>query len=350
VFPTFIESFGYAAHELRGAGVPMVLSSIPAFRDAFTDEVDVLFFDGSRSDLVHQMARMNEDASLRQRLSVASETPADPQLTFYYGPHHSWITPADVHRPAGDLLICVIADNPDLLGATVASIESAPGPSPEIVVLCPDDQASSAATVAFLGQRFVAAAHDGAVLGSDEVLTREYLLVLRAGDLLEPWFIEICVEILDRQPEIGYAGAWKKSHSGIVDTFPVDLMPETLPLLRRAPINRCVIRNEPGRLLSDFFDPRAGILGEAVHFCSAVGVLVPVVGITSDDDGLRAPTGEEITFWVDSGPSKLQTKRLARLFEVLSREGSLISGSKSVISMRDEPGLETLVSWAGGSS
>jgi glycosyltransferase involved in cell wall biosynthesis len=322
VFPTFIESFGYAAHELRSAGVPLVLSPIPAFRDAFTDEVDALFFDGSTSDLARRMGRMNDDESLRQRLSVVSETPADPQLTFYYGPHHSWITPADVHRPAGDLLVCVIADNENLLGPTLVSIETASGTSREVVVLRPTDDGSSSGTVAFLGGRYHMETAEGGSVRPSDVLTRSYLLVLRAGDQIEPWFIEGCAGILNRQPEIGYAGSWKKSHTGIVDTFPVDLMPEALPLLGRAPINRCVIRTEPGRLLSDLFDARAGILGEAVHLCSAVGMLVPVVGMTSHDEGLRPPSGEEITYSIGSGRSRLQTERLARLFELLpARDG-----------------------------
>jgi glycosyltransferase involved in cell wall biosynthesis len=83
VFPSFFETFCLAAHELRRAGVALLLSSIPAFGDYFQPGVDALFFDGSRDDLLRQIERLDRDAALLDGLSCPPPSPAGAALDFY---------------------------------------------------------------------------------------------------------------------------------------------------------------------------------------------------------------------------------------------------------------------------
>src|SRR6185295_4534389 len=110
VFPSYLEAFGYAAHELYAAGVPIIVSDIPDFEDYFRHEVNALVFDGTTGDLSRQMARLCDDPRLRGRITKPFAVANDSLGDFYERPVRStWMMPTGkADRPS--LLAIVIAD------------------------------------------------------------------------------------------------------------------------------------------------------------------------------------------------------------------------------------------------
>lgn len=51
VFPSRTESFGYAAHEARRSGLPLILRDLPAYRDSLPGAPGCLHYDGSTAGL-----------------------------------------------------------------------------------------------------------------------------------------------------------------------------------------------------------------------------------------------------------------------------------------------------------
>jgi len=70
VVPSRFESFCLAAHELRIIGVPLIVSSIPAFADFFSESTGCLSFNGSASSLKEAMLRLSFDPELADRLAT----------------------------------------------------------------------------------------------------------------------------------------------------------------------------------------------------------------------------------------------------------------------------------------
>lgn len=69
VFPSRCDSYCYAAHEAHMVGVPLILSTIPAFLDHFVEGESALFFDWTVNDLISQIGKLLCDTNLRCRLS-----------------------------------------------------------------------------------------------------------------------------------------------------------------------------------------------------------------------------------------------------------------------------------------
>jgi glycosyltransferase involved in cell wall biosynthesis len=87
IFPNRMESFCYAAHEAHMAGVPLILSDTPAFRDHFTEAESALFFDGTVGDLVDKLRLCLTDADMRSRLSASVELHRNRYLRHDYDRH-----------------------------------------------------------------------------------------------------------------------------------------------------------------------------------------------------------------------------------------------------------------------
>ena len=84
VFPHRVESYCYAAHEAFLAGVPLILSDTPAFRDHFEGDVDAIFFDGTISSLAQKIIALVGDTGLGQKLSVRRTAHLDRYSTHHY--------------------------------------------------------------------------------------------------------------------------------------------------------------------------------------------------------------------------------------------------------------------------
>jgi glycosyltransferase involved in cell wall biosynthesis len=109
VFPSRIESFCYAAHEAHLAGVPLVLSDIPTFRDYFVDGESGLFFNGAVGDLIDKLRIALTDAKLRARLSNSVEPHRDRYRRHEYG-HHLGVRPFEGAAGAGVGVVAVMDD------------------------------------------------------------------------------------------------------------------------------------------------------------------------------------------------------------------------------------------------
>ncbi len=72
VFPNYIESFCYAAHELFMAGIPLILRDIPAFSGFFQDGENAFLFQGGSTSLCRRMEELYYNPGLRERLSKSS--------------------------------------------------------------------------------------------------------------------------------------------------------------------------------------------------------------------------------------------------------------------------------------
>lgn len=332
VFPTYLESFGYAAHELRAAGVPLVLSSIPAFRDHFAHEVNALLFDGSVEDLHRQMARLAADADLRERLAE-SAGPVAPDTHAYYEDSlpQSWIAPRRAQDSSHRLLVCVLAEDERATDATLESLHGVP--STEILVLRPSGSGgSSLGTFRFLGRLWKPETPGGEAIEPVRILTRDALLVLNGGDVPHDGFLPTCVGILDRQPEMSFAGSWKRRGDGTVDTSPVDIMPEAIPFMGTETLTRCVLRTRPDHLLVDLFDHRAGALGELRYLAAMpAGVIVPAALISVSEEQ-RVPSPEALAYTIMTDESVGHARRLARL------RGAVATGGDDGSLLRAESG------------
>jgi glycosyltransferase involved in cell wall biosynthesis len=70
IFPSLYEGFGIPPLEAQACGVPVIASDIPAVREVLLDSA--IFFDPlSVSDLMQAIRRVDQDADLRTRLSIA---------------------------------------------------------------------------------------------------------------------------------------------------------------------------------------------------------------------------------------------------------------------------------------
>ncbi len=84
VVPSKAESFCLAAHELHRVGAPLVLSDVPAFRDAFTAEQSCLFFDGTATNLAVQIERLARHPDLARKLGDSGNDMHYPDLATMY--------------------------------------------------------------------------------------------------------------------------------------------------------------------------------------------------------------------------------------------------------------------------
>lgn len=128
VFPNRMESFCYAAHEAHLAGVPLILSDTPAFRDHFTDGQSALFFDGSVGDLVEQLGRCLTDAGLRASLAQSVERHRDRYRRHDYDRHLAVRPFAPVPCPARRLGAIIVSwdGNADEVRRTIEDLATSP--------------------------------------------------------------------------------------------------------------------------------------------------------------------------------------------------------------------------------
>ncbi len=285
VFPSLLESFCYAAHELYSAGIPIVVSDIPGFRDFFRNLDNAVVFDGSVMDLARAMQVLASDEALRCRITRPYPSANNPLGGFYgMDSRRSWIKTGTGNGKKPALLVCLIDDGQGDINATVDSVIGSGMSRIELVVLRSQGPGTGDRPAAwFLGGMYRTESASGNPVNPTEILTEDALLVLLAGDRLSPGFLDSAAGILAGQDQISFVGSWKKVRTGDafqIDTFPLDAMLEVVPFISYPPLSRCVMKTVKGKLLLDLFARQAGIYGELDYLWRletdrACGMVVP---------------------------------------------------------------------------
>ncbi len=370
VIPSYLKSFCYAAHELYEAGLPLIVSNIPAFEDSFRHGENALVYDGTAGDLAEKMRLLSTDANLRKRITHPYTLNREP-LGDYSALTKvtSWISP-EPHVDLPNLLVCILVEQPEYLERTLRSLKHSlsllgglPGsfemplknprredgvlaqdkiPASQLILLYPQSESqknpsaspdpNSNVQIWFLGDLYVARLTDGTALNPTGIKTAETLLILRSGDELDPDFLPRLSGILARQPQITFAGSWKRLGFGReqrLDTLPLDAILEIVPFIETSPFNRFVMRTVPGRLLIDLFDPRVGRLGELAYlwqldFSQATGIVVPTVLITVSDSAKSTLEQPVLDYLILRDASPYRKIRLARFLLALENRGKVL--------------------------
>lgn len=320
VFPSQYESFCYAAHEIYAAGVPIIVSNIPGFKDFFKHEDNALVFDGTVDDLARQMIRLWNDEDLRRRLTFPYPVATKPLGEIYDNPpSDSWIV-SDAHASCS-LLVGVVGDSDALLLATLESLRRVQKSDVRILHLQPKMTNDNAACGWLLGQLFQFRTPEGELLLPTEVRTSQSLLLLRAGDRVAPDFIRIACNTLARQPQIGFVGAWHRvraSGKERIANFPFDASPELLPFLSGLMLHRFVMRTPPDRMLIDVFDPKTGACGEIAYVWGLDaqgqrGLIIPEPLLERSEEPHFVPRLSDLSALILRDTSPWHQARLARL-------------------------------------
>lgn len=282
VFPNLFESFGYAIHEMYDAGIPILLNDLPAYKPYFKDGENALIFDGSTRDLAQKMKMLLEDPALRRKLKKPYPVVNNSLGAFYNGLANASSPESGKTRRERDLLVVVIDDggSPEMLHRTMESLAGHPA---GVMVLQAEAGAAPGARVPFLGSTFTPITDTGSLLPPNEVKTKDLLLILKAGDRVDPEYIRSALEILSTQDEISFVGCWKffgEEENQELDNAPWDARLEALPYDARSSLNRMMMRTPPGMLLADLFDPRMLQLGEIGYLWKideemGPGVIIP---------------------------------------------------------------------------
>ncbi|MGF1454274.1 MAG: glycosyltransferase [Alphaproteobacteria bacterium] len=267
-FPHRVESYCYAAHELHLAGVPLILRDSPAFRDHFKADENAVFFDGTARGLSEAMVRLGRDPRMRQRLATSQGRNTPRYRRNFYTDHlrdRLFIPrrPVDREPDALSVLVLILSAAQTSDEAVLRTAKSLDGLSDRVHCLrpCagPACSAPHTAHASFGGRRWdVFSAQGGPVAPGEGLLepAGDALLVLRAGDRVQPdWFGE-AVQILAARPGVGAVGGWQR-RDGYLEVSGPSLL--TDPLLLEAMGARVMIRLPKGLLVSECLDQgRAG--------------------------------------------------------------------------------------------
>ncbi len=317
VFPNRIESFCYALHEVYDAGVPVVVNNLPAFADFFTHERNALVYDGTTEGLLAALERMIDDADLRERLRRPYAVAEQPLGEIYAQPRALQpLVAGGVPAVAASVLILADErDDEDALAATLESLRRQERSAAEAYVLR-SSPAGAGESVWLLGRCWqvtraapdhgghaagASAASASGPLSATDLLTRDALLLLAAGDRLPPAWLARCSGALARRAELPFAGTWRR-REGLLFAPQLDTCPEAWPFEEGVDRTRVLLRTASQRLIVDLFDPLLGALGEIGYLWRLVaangpGVLTPLPPIevvaaardcTSPPDALQA--------------------------------------------------------------
>ncbi|MCD4676557.1 MAG: glycosyltransferase family 4 protein [Desulfobacula sp.] len=317
VMPTRIETYCYAARELISAGVPTIVSNIPAFQDLI-ETGTAIGCDLNPVDLSKKMRMLLEDASLLEKLSRPWKPP--PAL----GDVYKEIAPIYYNQKNSSgfkirlsLTVVILAEE-ETPSQTINETVTALGIRNDINVWIARAH-KEGSTVVFGRECKLFNAHDGSSVSLLEP-TGDALCMLHAGDRLEQGYLAWAMEMLHRHPDLGFVGAATQPqlsyHSSAADDFPWDAATEALPFLYPGHLCRCVVRR-PKKPFYERIDPRLLFYQEIDYMWSA---------IERGEHGLRRPevfirTAPNSENWVKID----DTTRNCALHVLLSRHMNLKS-------------------------
>jgi glycosyltransferase involved in cell wall biosynthesis len=295
VFPSRLESFGYAMHEARAFALPLIVNDIPAARDFLVHERDALFYDGSTDSLIAAMERLLADPPLRLRLAHPPLSLPEPLGPFYHAPRILRAPSAEPHATDATVLILGRSD------ATLAALRVQSHPPSQVIVL--DETTPNAEeTVWLLARPWHARDAHARPLAFAEVRTTDSLVLLQAGDQPDPDWLALCLHALNANPALAFAGTWGHRNARVVPSL-LDIAPESWPFERGHALTRALTRTTPGRLLLDALDPAFGHLADIARVYRAIesggfGLLLPQPKIQLADDPRDPPDPNLLKFLI----------------------------------------------------
>jgi len=295
VFPSRLESFGYAIHEARAFGLPLIVNDIPAARDFLVHERDALFYDGRTDSLLVAMERLLADPSLRLRLANSPPSLPEPLGPFYHAPSILRAPSAEPH--VADATVLILGRS----AATLAALRDQTHPPSQVIVL---DEATPDAeeTVWLLARPWHARNEHDRPLAFAELRTTDALVLLRAGDLPDPDWLALCLHALNANPALAFAGTWGLRNARVVPSL-LDIAPESWPFEHGHALTRALTRTTPGRLVLDALDPAFGPLADIARVYHALesgglGILLPQPKIQLADDPRDPPDPNLLKFLI----------------------------------------------------
>lgn len=243
VMPTRMETYCYAVRELISAGVPTIVSDIPAFRDLIEEGIS-LGCELNSADLSQKMLKLLENVELREKLSKPWKPP--PALGDVYNevkPIHSRENSRSGIKTRLSLTIVILAQE-ETSSQTISETTEGLGIRNNISVWVA--HADKGGPTMVMGRRCrLLYAEDSSPVSLFE-RTGDALCILHAGDRLESGYLGWAMKVLVQQPDLGFVGAGTRPHSSYhsaaADEFPWDAAPEALPFLYPGHLCRCVIR------------------------------------------------------------------------------------------------------------
>ncbi len=332
VFPSYFETFCMAAHELHNVGVPLIVSSIPAFRDHFRPNIDALFFDGTLSDLICKIAFLDSNVTLRKELSRLPTPSHNSTLDFYERPslvsinHKKGIRRVDEFSLR--LLVCIVTESPDekLLTRTLASLENASSSQLQILILQKNgSEAALSLATWLLGSLYSLHDEGGHPVTAQQVFTQDALLILRAGDEVDVGYLALGLESLYLNPQLAFISCWKwiigPKGNGL-NTFPLAAMIELLPFEFPSPFTRCILRTPPNVLLIDLLDPQAGVMAEIAYLWKLtendkIGIQIPAAMLTKSAETIKKEDDSLLSYLVMHDSSRIRQILLTRYLAML---------------------------------
>jgi glycosyltransferase involved in cell wall biosynthesis len=279
-FANRMESFCYAAHELFTAGIPLILSTKPAFRDHFALD-DVVFFDGAARELASAMVSLAADPAKRLNLSARAKVkPAHNNVAKYLdfatlaSRRHRPTDVADRDVGGDEALTVFILSNGDK-AAERSTEESLSGTSGAVWVLRLADDGD----VTFSGSRW--RLPDATAVFAP---VGRSCMFIRAGDICQPDVLLSAADHLRENPQIGAIACWTEL-GGRVRSGPHAFIPEYAAVL--GPGLRTLIRVELGLTVIELLRSASrldemSLLLEQRAKCRAI-VEHPAIGVRVDN-------------------------------------------------------------------
>lgn len=287
VFPSYAESFGYAAHEMHAAGIPVLLSRIPAFLDHFIEDgKSVLFFTLNTQGLYAAFQHFfSRDKTEHLPDSLQPQQTPEIHCAPYERKEDVSLSFLPKEKDISAVTITVVVLTQDTVAeSTLSSLRQQQGAAKIELIFAKTQPLENAVQAWWLGElvRFTTA--KSKPLLPTSLTVGNFVLVLRNGDVLDQAFIATTLHALQNSAT-GYAGAWAEvwsdAHTMRVDTYPLDAMLAEAVFEKRDPQLRQVMRAESGTLLIDYFQQQLGRLGElgrlmALEDAGMPGVTIPV--------------------------------------------------------------------------
>lgn len=326
-FPSYFESFCYAAHELYNAQIPLMVSNTPAFMDYFMDGKNALVFDLTVESLAacfyEAYTETEKFKGLTNDKSIYGRT--DSSDAYYQIIKKRELTSSAEKKIIRRSILLIVFANSTTLNKTGFKLPPAAYFDIEIVLAVSEMTATKSVPHSlFLGRRVVFYTAAGEALGPAEVKTKELLLILEESDELTQEYFDVIYSATNDN-RLFFVGAWKRSEAGDVISEPIDALPEAMAFFSADLRTRAIIKTQRGIHLVDVFDFRAKALGEVELIIRLIadgkrGITIPKVLIANVKEGERARDLKGVSWLAIKETSSILSRRLARLALVANSE------------------------------